>query len=70
MARGDVKRKLTTIFSSDVEGYSRLMGEHEPATVKTLTFNKETMGKLIRQHKGQGGGFPRRSLYSRVYQCG
>jgi len=30
------KRKLTTIFSADVEGYSRLMREDEVATVQTL----------------------------------
>jgi len=53
MATGDVKRKLTAIFSADVEGYSRLMGEDELATVETLTSYKETMGKLIRQHRGR-----------------
>jgi hypothetical protein len=30
------KRKLTAILSADVEGYSRLMGEDEAATVSTL----------------------------------
>jgi adenylate cyclase len=53
MATGDVKRKLTAIFSADVEGYSRLMGEDELATVETLTTYKETMGKLIRQYRGR-----------------
>jgi len=53
MATGDVKRKLTAIFSADVEGYSRLMGEDELATVETLTSHKETMGKLIRQYRGR-----------------
>jgi len=32
----DFKRKLTAVFSADVAGYSRLMGEDEAATVKTL----------------------------------
>ena len=36
MAAADFKRKLTTIFSADVVDYSRLMGEDESATVKTL----------------------------------
>jgi hypothetical protein len=27
MSTEDIKRKLTTIFSADVEGYSRLMGD-------------------------------------------
>jgi adenylate cyclase len=53
MATGDVKRKLTAIFSADVEGYSRLMGEDELATVETLTSYKETMRKLIRQYRGR-----------------
>jgi len=32
----EFKRKLTAVFSADVAGYSRLMGEDEIATVKTL----------------------------------
>jgi adenylate cyclase len=53
MATGDVKRKLTAIFSADVEGYSRLMEEDELATVETLTSHKEIMRKLIRQYRGR-----------------
>ncbi len=30
-------RKLAALLSADVEGYSRLMGEDEAATVHTLT---------------------------------
>jgi hypothetical protein len=33
MAIQGVKRKLTAILSADVEGYSRLMGDNEIATV-------------------------------------
>ena len=33
----DFKRKLTAVFSADVAGYSRLMGEDEAATVRTLS---------------------------------
>jgi hypothetical protein len=40
MAQDQFKRKLTIIFSADVAGYSRLMGEDEPATVKTLELYK------------------------------
>ncbi|MGD9040657.1 MAG: tetratricopeptide repeat protein [Desulfobacteraceae bacterium] len=50
---GDVRRKLTAIFSADVEGYSRLMEEDELATVETLTSHKEIMGKLIRRYRGR-----------------
>jgi TolB-like protein/class 3 adenylate cyclase len=53
MATDDVKRKLTAIFSADVEGYSRLMEEDELATVETLTSHKEIMRKLIRQYRGR-----------------
>ena len=34
MATEDFKRKLTAIFSADVAGCSRLMGEDEAATAK------------------------------------
>ena len=37
------KRKLTAVFSADVVGYSRLMGEDEAATVKTLQTYKVVM---------------------------
>ncbi|MFC1579878.1 tetratricopeptide repeat protein [Thermodesulfobacteriota bacterium] len=53
MATNEVKRKLTAIFSADVEGYSRLMGDDELATVETLTLYKQTMRKLIRQYRGR-----------------
>jgi class 3 adenylate cyclase len=32
-----MQRKLAAILSADVQGYSRLMGEDEAATVTTLT---------------------------------
>jgi len=53
MDNGDIKRKLSAIFSADVVGYSRLMGEDEPATITTLSLYKETMGKLIQQLHGR-----------------
>ena len=39
MATKGCKRKLTAVFSADVMGYSRLMGEDESATVKSLEDN-------------------------------
>lgn len=36
MTTEDFKRRLRAILSADVEGYSRLMGEDEAVTVKTL----------------------------------
>lgn len=41
MAEESFKMKLTAIFSADVEGYSRLMGEDEDATIRTLTTYRE-----------------------------
>ncbi|MBN2418054.1 MAG: hypothetical protein JXL81_01610 [Deltaproteobacteria bacterium] len=49
----DYKRKLAAIFSADVAGYSRLMGEDEIDTVKTLTLYREVMYSLIKQHRGR-----------------
>jgi adenylate cyclase len=37
MTQKGFKRKLTAILSADVEGYSRLMGDDEEATVRTIT---------------------------------
>ena len=49
----EFKRKLTAVFSADVAGYSRLMGEDEAATVKTLEGYKQIMFSLIKQHRGR-----------------
>ena len=53
MAQEGFKRKLTAILSADVEGYSRLMGEDEEATVRTLTAYREVFTTLIQQHNGR-----------------
>jgi adenylate cyclase len=47
------KRKLTAILSADVAGYSRLMGDDEEATVRTLTTYREVLTSLIQQHNGR-----------------
>jgi len=49
----EVKRKLTAILSADVKGYSRLMGEDEKGTVRTLSAYKEVMTGLIQHHRGR-----------------
>ena len=48
-----INRKLTAILSADVKGYSRLMGEDEVATIRTLTAYRELITSLIREHKGR-----------------
>jgi len=49
----DIKRKLVAILSADVQGYSRLMGDDEEATVATLTAHRNVMTALIAQHRGR-----------------
>jgi len=53
MTTKDFKRKLSAIFSADVAGYSRMMGEDEAATVEAITACREIMSGLIRQHRGR-----------------
>ncbi|MGA2318716.1 MAG: adenylate/guanylate cyclase domain-containing protein [Thermodesulfobacteriota bacterium] len=53
MTTQEVKRKLTAILSADVKGYSRLMGEDEKGTVRTLNAYKEVMTGLIQDHHGR-----------------
>ena len=53
MVQEGFKRKLTTILSADVAGYSRLMGDDEAATVETLNIYKDIMTTLIQRHRGR-----------------
>ncbi|UCG79812.1 MAG: tetratricopeptide repeat protein, partial [Desulfobacterales bacterium] len=53
MAEKGFKRKLTAILSADAVEYSRLMGEDEEATVRTLTTYREVLTTLIQQHNGK-----------------
>lgn len=48
-----MERKLAAVFSADVKGYSRLMGEDEEATIRTLTAYRELMTSCIQQHRGR-----------------
>jgi adenylate cyclase len=47
------KRKLSAILSADVKGYSRLMGEDEVGTVRTLNEHRDLMSKLIKEYRGR-----------------
>src|SRR5512136_671346 len=53
MTTQEVKRKLTAILSADVKGYSRLMGEDEKGTARTLNAYKDLMTSLIQHHHGR-----------------
>ena len=46
------ERKLAAILHADVVGYSRLMGEDEAGTLRTLTAYREVMNSLIEMHHG------------------
>ena len=76
MAAEGYKRKLTAIMSADVAGYSRLMGEDEAATVKTLEASKQVMFALITQHRGRTIDSPGDNLLAELgsvvdaVQCG
>ncbi len=48
-----MERNLTAILSADVEGYSRLMGEDEEATIRTLTSYQKVMATVIELHRGR-----------------
>jgi len=48
-----MERKLTAILCADVFGYSRLMGEDEEATLRTLSSHRKIIDSLIAQHRGR-----------------
>src|SRR5271157_392713 len=47
------KRKLTAILSADVKGYSRLMGEDEEGTIRTLNAYLGAVTGFIQKHQGR-----------------
>ncbi len=46
-------RKLAAILAADVVGYSRLMGQDEDATVRTLSAYRATIGDAVVNHEGR-----------------
>jgi adenylate cyclase len=48
-----LERKLVAILSADAEGYSRLMGDDEAATVRTITEYREAISAAVRRHGGR-----------------
>jgi adenylate cyclase len=53
MATQDFKRKLTAILSADVKGYSRLMGEDDEATVRTITAYRRVIAEVVKKYRGR-----------------
>jgi class 3 adenylate cyclase len=48
-----MERKLTAILCADVHGYSRLMGEDEEVTFRTLASHRKIIDALIQRHQGR-----------------
>src|SRR5216684_4434827 len=48
-----MERKLTAILCADVFGYSRLMGDDEEATLRTLSSHRKLIDSLIEQYHGR-----------------
>ena len=53
MTASNVQRKLAAILSADVKGYSRLMGDDEVATIRTLTAYRDIMASSIQRYRGR-----------------
>ncbi len=53
MVSDSVERKLAAIFHADVVGYSRLIGEDEAGTHRTLRVCLGAMAALIGEHRGR-----------------
>ena len=53
MADNSIRRQLKAIFSADVKGYSRLMGDDDESTVKTITAYRQIIAELIEAHHGR-----------------
>ena len=49
----DLERRLATILSADVAGYSRLMAEDEEQTLRTFREHAEVFQKLVALHRGR-----------------
>ena len=48
-----MQRKLRAIFSADVKGYSRLMGDNEEYTIDKITKYRNIIANLIEEYQGR-----------------
>src|ERR1043166_9871139 len=51
-----VERRLAAILHADVQGYSRLLGEDEVTTLRTVASHLGMMRTLVEQHGGRAVG--------------
>ena len=66
MSENLAKSKLSAILSADVKGYSRLMGEDEVGTVRTLEAYREMIAEVIRNYRGRVVDSPSDNLEEQV----
>ena len=67
MAENGFKRKLTAILSADVKGYSRLMGDKEKVTIRTLTAYCSAITEIVQQYRGRVVDNPKDKFYPLAY---
>ncbi len=48
-----IQRRLVAVVSADVHGYSRLMGDDEEGTVRTLQARRELFVEVVDDHQGR-----------------
>src|SRR5712691_6588722 len=53
---GRLEHKLAAILHADVQGYSRLLGEDEVTTLRTVASHLDMMRTLVGQHGGRAVG--------------
>jgi len=53
MTTQDFKRRLTAILIADVNNYSRLMGEDDERTVRTIVAYLEAITEVVQKHSGR-----------------
>src|ERR1043166_1930864 len=53
---GRIERKLVAILHADVQSYSRLLGEDEVTTLRTVASHLSLMKSLVEQHGGRAVG--------------
>ena len=47
-----MERKLSTIFASDVVGFSKMMGKNEEKTLQILGERRQVIDNVITEHNG------------------
>jgi len=67
MANNGIQRKLKAIFSADVQGYSKLMGDDDEHTVNTITTYREIITELIEKGHGRVVDSPGDNILAEFY---